>query len=110
MDQEIDIAELQQISNKIFDHILHVLQIRSVSLTKDMYWTISPDQKYNIDSSPVSFGVGQLYDDLEFLRKILTDEDQACPAMMMHLAPIFYYLSTQVSWYTQRGKMRGSAE
>ncbi len=90
---------MQKISNLIFDHILNVLNVKSVELTKDMYWSISQNDLYDIESEPKNFGIGQLYDDMDFLLKVLSDDSQAVPLMMMHLAPIFEYLSTQVSWY-----------
>jgi hypothetical protein len=97
----IDIAEIRRISDLIFEHILNNLEVKSVELTEDMYWTITPNDIYDIGNDPKDFGIGQLYDDLDFLRRILDDESQAVPAMMMHLAPILGYLATRVNWYDQ---------
>ncbi len=99
----IDIVELRRISDLIFEHILNTLEIKSVELTEDMYWAISSNDLYDIEKDPKDFGIGQLFDDLEFLSHILDDESQAVPAMMMHLAPIFQYLATQVNWYETEG-------
>lgn len=95
----IDIVELRKITDLIYEHILDNLKIKSVEMTEDMYWSISAKDLYNIEKNPNDFGIGQLYDDLDFLRHILDDESQAVPPMMMHLAPIFQYLATQVNWY-----------
>jgi hypothetical protein len=95
----IDIAELRQITDLIFEHMLNTLEIKSVELMEDMYWTISSNDLYDVEKDPKDFGIGQLYDDVDFLRHILDDESQAVPAMMMHLAPIFQYLATQVNCY-----------
>ena len=51
------------------------------------------------EKDPKDFGMGQLYDDIDFLRNILDDSSHAVPPMMIHLAPILQYLSTQVNWY-----------
>jgi len=99
MAKTIDIAELRQITDLIFDYILNTLQVSSVELTEDLYWSISTNDLYDIKKEPKDFGMGQLYDDIDFLRKILNDDSQAVPPMMMHLAPIFKYLSSQVNWY-----------
>ncbi len=99
MTKTIDIAELQQITDLIFDHILNTLDVKSIELTKDLYWSISPNELYDVEKDPKDFGMGQLYDDIDFLRKILDDNSHAVPPMMIHLAPILQYLSTQVNWY-----------
>jgi hypothetical protein len=101
----IDIIELRKITDLIYEHILDNLKIKSVEMTEDMYWSISAKNLYDIEKKPNDFGIGQLYDDLDFLRHILDDESQAVPPMMMHLAPIFQYLATQVDWYETEGNI-----
>jgi hypothetical protein len=99
MTEKINIAELQQITNEFFEHILNVLEIDSIELTESLYWSIHDEEKYKVENQPQNMGLGDLYDDMEFLKHILKDKDQAVPAMMMHLAPILDYLSTKADWY-----------
>jgi len=104
--KKIDILELRKITNLIFEHIIDILEIESVELTEDMYWSISPKDLYDIEHEPKNLGIGQLYDDLDFLRNTIKDESAATPPMMIHLAPIFQFLSTQVNWYQSESETR----
>ncbi|PIE41011.1 MAG: hypothetical protein CSA49_05605 [Gammaproteobacteria bacterium] len=102
MENDLKISELREITNLIFDYIQANLNIEAVRLEKDFYWQILDKNLYDPECQPNDFALGQLFDDLEFLKGVLRDKENAVPAMFMHLAPLLIYLSTQVNWYNSK--------
>jgi hypothetical protein len=96
MDLKIKVADLREVTNRIFDHIEHDLKIDEVTLDKDCYWDIADEQLYNPLEDPSSFSLGQLFDDWEFLTHILSDKEQAVSIMFIHLAPLLRYVGLKI--------------
>jgi hypothetical protein len=92
---EIDIEKLRSITNLIFDHIIEDVKIKQIELRKDYYWDIDTEQLYNMKNDPIELGVGQLYDDWEFLTKI-ENRDEAVAYMLTHLAPLLRYIGEEI--------------
>jgi hypothetical protein len=92
---EIDIEKLRSITNLIFDHIIEDVKIKQIELRKDYYWDIDTEQLYNMKNDPTELGVGQLYDDWEFLTKI-ENRDEAVAYMLTHLAPLLRYIGEEI--------------
>lgn len=101
---ELVISELREISNTIFDHIEEVLSIESVPLTEDLYYEVLGDQKYKISEVSPEYSIGQLSDDLQFLKAIALDKSRATPLSLMHLAPILEYMAIKINWYDPKLK------
>ncbi|WP_020394825.1 hypothetical protein [Thiolinea disciformis] len=101
MEDKVSIVQLKKITNYIFDSIIQDLKINTVQLNDDMYWSIDEDELYEINKEPSNFGIGQLYDDLFFLRKIVTEPKNTTSLMFMHLAPILIYLAKKIDWYSK---------
>lgn len=101
---ELVISELREVSNTIFDHIEKTLSIASIPLTEDLYYEVQGDQKYNISTHPPEYSIGQLSDDLKFLKAIASDKSRATPLSLMHLAPILEYMATKINWYDPKLK------
>jgi hypothetical protein len=92
----IKLDELQTVVNSIFNHIRSDLRLDEVELTADYYWDIPGSSLYAVGADMEAPTVGSLVDDLEFLRPLLTDQDQAVSLMLLHVAPLLRYIATKV--------------
>src|SRR6185312_15579741 len=92
----IDIEALRKVTNRIFDFIERDLQVKSVELFKNYYWSISEDLLYDMDQQPRELDVGSLVDDLDFVMAAERDPSQAIPLTLMHIAPLLQLLSRSV--------------
>lgn len=93
---EIEINDLRQVANRIFDHIQKDLKIDKVRIEQDYYWDIPKDKLYDPTKDPSDLVLGQLYDDWDFLSSILADKEQAVSLMLIHLAPLLRYIGEEV--------------
>lgn len=96
MDLEIKVADLREITNRIFDHVQKDLKVDAIRLTEDYYWDVPSDRLYDMANKPTELDCGQLYDDWEFLSHILRDKDQAVSLMLIHLAPLLRHMGLKV--------------
>lgn len=92
----VKLDELQTMLNAIFSHLKSDLKIDEVELTADYYWDIPGSSLYAVDADMEAPTIGSLVDDLEFLRPLLTDKDQAVSLMLLHAAPLLRYIATKV--------------
>ncbi|WP_347486315.1 hypothetical protein ABFV80_001462 [Vandammella animalimorsus] len=97
MRAQVKIDELRCIANKIFDSF-ESIGCFEFSLEEDFYWDVHENERYDFTKSPDGYSVGQLFDDIYFLRKILEDEEMACPIMFLHLFPILRYMALRVGF------------
>lgn len=97
--EKIKTEDLKIIFNNLIEYIENDLDIKELPLDVDYYYDVDYDEKYNILSKPKEFSVGQLYDDWEFIKPVLQDKGLATPSMLMHLAKILEYFSTQHDWF-----------
>ena len=97
---EVSLSDLRSIANNLFDFLEHTMHVQKIVLEADMYWEVLESEKYNLDATPENLGVGQLYDDLEFLRGCLADKSNAAPANFQHLAAILGYIATHAEFNT----------
>ena len=96
MDLEINIADLREITNRIFDHIQNDLKIDRLHIDKDYYWDIPDEYLYDPLKDPAQFVLGQLYHDWEFLLPLITDKELAVSLMLIHVAPLLRYIGNKV--------------
>jgi hypothetical protein len=92
----INVHDLRIILNKIFTHITDDLKIDEIELIKNYYWEVPEDCLYSLEKDPSDFTSGSLVDDLDFLKPLLSDEDQAISLMLIHVAPLLRYIATKV--------------
>jgi hypothetical protein len=95
-DVEINVTKLRSITNAIFLHIEKDLQVTSVPLDEDYYWTVAPEELYQFRNAPTNLNVGSLCDDLEFLSPVEGDEKMAVSLLLLHVAPLLTYLATKI--------------
>jgi hypothetical protein len=67
--------ELRAAANALLQH-LDDTGYGVVDLDADYYWSVAPDQRYNVYEEPVDLSVGQLSDDLAEVRAIGTGEKE----------------------------------
>ena len=99
MSNRIELDVLRGVTNKILDFIEHDLQMKSVELPQNFYWSVPDDALYAMDKSPEELDCGSLVDDNDFVKSAHDDPDQAVPLVLMHVAPLLKALSTAVPSY-----------
>jgi hypothetical protein len=95
MNLVVSISDLRKVTNFLFDHIEKDLHISTVPIEEDYYWDIPTAELYNVLRDPPQLGIGQLYDDGDFLAKLKAKED-APSLMMIHLAPLLRYVGEKI--------------
>jgi hypothetical protein len=103
---EIEIAKLRIVLNKILDFVEHDLHREKVDLNRDHYWEVPHNQLYETVEPMLPFNCGSLENDWRFLLSALTQESQAIPIMLVHAAPILAALAFAVPSYIDAGKGR----
>jgi hypothetical protein len=64
---------------------------------RDFYWEVPEEKRYAVnEAAPVVDEVGRLADDLEFMRPLSQNKDQAIALMLMHAAPLLRYLAYEI--------------
>ncbi|WP_143326058.1 hypothetical protein [Vandammella animalimorsus] len=101
MQDGIKISELREMANKIFDEF-EQMGCSEFVLNEDFYWDIHENERYDLKREPEGCAVGQLFDDIYFLRKMLEGEEAVCSIMFIHLAPILRYMALHVGFSESR--------
>lgn len=92
---EIRIDQLQEIANKLFDHIKNDLGINKIVLDKNFYWDMDSGQLYDIEMPP-KLNMGSLHDDWEFVSSILEKDSAPVSLSLTELAPLLRYLGEKI--------------
>ena len=92
---EIEVRQLQQIANRLFEHILVNRGVSKITLDKDFYWDISSDDLYNVEREP-KMGMGSLNDDWEFVSDLLDKDSVPVSYSFTELAPLLRFLGEKV--------------
>lgn len=94
---EISLEDLKTIINIILEQAQDDLGSNMLKLDHDFYYQIGLNETYNFSDEEPEVLIGQLYDDLEFLKKILDDRERGVTLMLDHLAPILRYISFKIN-------------
>jgi hypothetical protein len=73
---KIDIVQLRKACDILWEH-LRALDIDSVNIPHDYYWSVSRQDVYRLDSKPAALVVGQLTDDWQDVQQILEPDRDA---------------------------------
>ena len=87
---KVKLKDLLLFAEKIIKH-LEKEGVKEIELEKDFYWDIPYPQIYDMNSDPSELLVGQLYDDLEFLKKMLEDDGEPIGHALVWLSSILRY-------------------
>jgi len=94
--KEIKLCALRSVINTIFDHIEQDLNINMIDLQHDYYNDLTLNEVFEINDKSPDHVMGQLYDDWEFLEKLLNDREGSVSLMLDHVAPILRYIAYRV--------------
>lgn len=95
MDLEIDVAEMRDVADRLFAHLLESGH-EVVSVSHDYYWFIQKEIVYDPLSTPSEFTVGQLSDDLMELKRFHTGESEPISYGLVWLAAIIRAIGEKV--------------
>jgi hypothetical protein len=98
MASELDLRQLKQVIDDIFDHMHNDLGIEKVSIAdeQDFYWDVPSNKIRDVKADQPQLDVGRLTDDWEFLAPILKDKNQALAIMLIHVAPLLRRIGEDV--------------
>ncbi|MFE4517883.1 hypothetical protein ACFRMQ_27255 [Kitasatospora sp. NPDC056783] len=60
----------------------------AVTLDKDYFWSVPPDERYDVTRKPGELTIGQLSESCRHLRDLLADEDRALGYHLVWLADV----------------------
>lgn len=93
MESKISVSELRVLAGNFFDYLENVMDFKEIEITKSLYWTVSDPEKYDMENKPHAIDVGNLIDDLDFLKPAILDSEQAVIPNMTHFAAILDYIA-----------------
>lgn len=87
--KELRIDALRRVVDQIFDFIQRDLNISSIKIDRNFYWSIPEEILFDVaEKPPTSLDVGSLIDDYEFVLEASRDRDQALPLTLLHVVPL----------------------
>ena len=92
---KISISELKSVTALLFDHLQEVIG-EEIEIDHDYYWNIPKGNKYDSYDEPVSFTIGQLTEDWDFLLKILEDSEMVASFGFVWLSAILRAIGEDV--------------
>lgn len=99
--KKIEIAVLREACQRIFEFIEHDLEISSIDLEEDLYWSLPEEVRHDMNKAPTASHAGNLFDDYDFVMPLIKDRDQAMPLMFEHIAPLLTALANRLPNYKQ---------
>ena len=92
----INLRELQQATNRLFDHIIKTRGVENVELRQNFYWTVPTEQLYDVKNDLKQPDVGSLYDDWEFVQSLTQDTTEPVAFQLTEVAPLLRYIGEVV--------------
>ena len=83
----VPIATLKQAAKVLLEHV-EAIEGEFVSVDKDYYWAIAPEQLYDVLHEPSDLTVGQLTECLDNLNSIVADPSTATSYGLVWLADL----------------------
>ena len=98
MTELLELRDLKRVIDAIFDHMLDELKIERVAIDTgvDLYWEVPSAALYDVKANLPELSIGRLSDDWEFLRRILTNSDEALAIMLTHAAPLLRHVGEKI--------------
>lgn len=95
---ELDIRELKEAVDAIFDHILNDVKVDKLTIQDDrgFYWEVPADKLHAVKGTAPKLDIGKLADDWEFLRSVCQDKRQAVALMFAHVAPLLRHIGQEI--------------
>lgn len=92
----VSLRDLEKVIRLILKNSQRELMSDGVKLEHDFYYHVALDEAFKISSKEPEVVVGQLYDDWDFLEKILEDEELGVSLMLDHVAPLLRYIAFKI--------------
>jgi hypothetical protein len=92
---KIPISELRRINLQLLDHLEncgHSL----IEVDVDFYWTIKKEELYDPYKKPEALGLGQLYDEYEFLKNIIEGKSEPTAYALVWLSAVLRYIGEKI--------------
>ena len=92
---EIDVRQLKDAVNAVFDHLLEDLDIEKVAIDEreDFYWECPPAERYDASKTPSEWWIGRLSDDSDFAKMIQRGQSADVSYNLIHVAPLLRYIA-----------------
>jgi hypothetical protein len=91
---KLRLTELRQAAEIILSQ-LAMEGLDEIELTKDYYWSIPKEQRYDPYAKPSELTLGQLSDDWKEIHRLVTGEQEAAPYHLEWLSSLLRYVSDQ---------------
>ncbi len=91
---EINLKVLKSAVNAVLDHLMEDLAVENVAIEqdKDSYWDCPYPEMHNVAMQPADLTVGQLSDDVDFVRLIHRGPSADISYNLVHIAPLLRYI------------------
>ena len=90
--KQLNLEELEKFCLMLFKHF-EDLEIRSIELDDDYYWTIYDSlEVYDPYNEPKKLALGQLYDDLDSIEKVVRGDSEIVGCGAVWLSSLLRYL------------------
>lgn len=94
--RNIEIRKLKEAINLLLDHVIDSGS-DSIALEEQFYWKVSDSEKYKMNNEPTQVAVGDLFDDLDFVERVLHNKDNIVAYTLTEVAPILAYVGEVAS-------------
>ncbi len=84
---KVTTKELRQVASLLFDH-LEASEQTEFNVEEDFYWNIPQDELYDRYKEPSHLDLGQLTDDVDRLRKMMSDKSLCVGYGLVWLAAV----------------------
>ena len=91
----VTVEELRKMCEHLLNHLEEV-GASSIEIPVDYYWDIPKESHYDPYNKPEEFTLGQLTDDWQELKKILSEEGEPISYMLVWLSAILRAVGEQV--------------
>lgn len=89
----IDLHDLKWLLCELVDALEKRAGSRLVSVDKDLYWIFPESRVHDMQSLPVDLDVGNLQDDIDFLKIAIDSGDFPGIPLAANILPVLQYLS-----------------
>lgn len=90
--KSFSLHDLEKIIHIILNNVRSELSSEFVQLNHDYYQDIDLENFFDVSCNETEFLIGQLYDDWEFLQRILKDNTEGTFLMLEHVVPLLRYI------------------
>ena len=98
MSDQIDIRQLRDAINAIFEHLIHDLGRQTIEIEpgRDLYWHVPVSELYEMGKKPIGIDIGRLSDDVDFVKLVQRGQSGDVSYNLVHIAPLLRYIAEQI--------------